>query len=122
MFKKFISLIIPLFLSHLTFGGAITIKGIVLNENNTPLQYVSIGIVNTTTGTVSNKDGSFTLIIDEDQISENDTLRFSMIGYRSKSFPVTEILNNANLNIVLTEKVEKIPEAVIVERKIKNKN
>ena len=121
MNKKYSYLIILILtLSQSTFGKTITISGKV-TDNKQPLQYVSIGIINNTIGTVSNKYGSFTLKLNEDQVSENDTLRFSMIGYKSKSFSVLEIKNNLSLNVQLSEKIETIPEAVITSKKLKVK-
>lgn len=121
MNKKFIySVIIILFLSQLTCSATI-IKGKVLNNKNQPLQYVSIGIINKTIGTVSNHHGEFFLEIDIDKISANDSIKFSMIGYESKSFLLTKIYTIQNLMITLNEKIEIIPEAIIIGKKIKTK-
>lgn len=115
-------ILIPIFFFSITgFAQISVIHGKVISEKNVVLQYVNVGILNKTIGTVTNKNGYFTLFMKEDQISDNDTLHFSMIGFSPKSFPVNEILNNANLNIVLTEKIERIPEAIVVGRKIKTK-
>ena len=119
--KHIYTLLFVLLLSQFTFGNTITISGKVLNNKQQALQYVSIGIINKTIGTVSDKYGSFTLKLNEDQVSENDTLRFSMIGYSSKSFSVSEIKNNSSLNVQLSEKIEPIPEAVITSKKLKVK-
>lgn len=118
---KTLVLIIFISFSAHSFANEIKIQGTVTNKSNKALQYVSIGIVNKTIGTVSNKNGSFTLILNEDQISENDTLRFSMVGYNSVSVLISEIKNKNSLNVQLLERVEKIPEAVIIGKKIKTK-
>lgn len=120
--KKYITLIILcLFLPNLIIAKEIRIEGTVKSKTDKALQYVSIGIVNTSIGTVSDKNGLFTLIINDNLISENDSLRFSMIGYCPTSVSISEIKNRNNLNIQLSEKIEKIPEAIVIGKKIKTK-
>jgi len=118
---RILNLVILVLITIVIHAHEIKIQGTVTNETDKALQYVSIGIINKTIGTVSDKNGSFTLIINKDQISENDTLRFSMIGYCPKSVSISEIKNRNNLNIQLSEKIEKIPEAIVIGKKIKTK-
>ena len=64
---------------------AFTIKGRIADkENNESLSYVNIGIPNKNTGTVSQKDGSFQININQGQIL--DSLKFSMAGYTSPGY------------------------------------
>ncbi|MCK5170055.1 MAG: carboxypeptidase-like regulatory domain-containing protein [Bacteroidales bacterium] len=119
--KYLYTLLFTLFLSTFTYGNVISISGIVINNEQQGLQYVSIGIINKTIGTVSNENGEFSLKIKESQLSPNDSIRFSMIGYYSKSFLTSEILDVKSLTIILTEKIETIPEAIITGNKLKTK-
>lgn len=66
------------------------IKGIVSDgEVQSPLSYVNIGIKNKNIGTSSAQDGTFTLIIPSQHIS--DTLTFSIVGYTEYSIPIKSI-------------------------------
>lgn len=119
--KNIYPIVLILFLSQSTFGEIITISGKVLRKNQNALQYVSIGIINKTIGTVSNENGEFNLEINQNQITDKDSIRFSMIGYESKSFLLKDICDKQNLTITLAEKIEFIPEAVITSKRLKTK-
>lgn len=115
------TILFVLFISIFSYGNTITISGKVSNKKQQALQYVSIGIINKTIGTISNENGNFILRINKDQLESNDSLRFSMIGYNSKSLLITEIPNTQTLIVTLSEKIETIPEAVITSKKLKVK-
>lgn len=119
--KQFYLLIIIYFFSITCSGNTCVISGKVLNNNMEELQYVSIGVINKTIGTVSDKNGNFELNINENQLEPYDSLKFSMIGYYSKTFLLSELVNKKALTIILKEKAEKIPEARIIGNKIKTK-
>lgn len=57
------------------------------------LAYVNIGVVGKNVGTVSSPDGTFSLFIDDKY--NKDTLKFSMIGYESKTYVVADFLAQA---------------------------
>ena len=122
MHKRYIySILLILFLAQITHAEITTILGRVLDNKQQPLQYVSIGIINKTIGTVSDAKGNFTLKIKEIHFNNNDSIRLSMIGYKSKTISLKEITNSQSLTIVLSQKIEKIAEAVIIGNKIKTK-
>ena len=61
-----------------------TISGTVLNSaNKEPIAYANIGIVHSNVGTISNKDGSFSIIIPERY--KNDSLAISSLGFSKKT-------------------------------------
>ncbi|SFD77877.1 M56 family metallopeptidase [Thermophagus xiamenensis] len=60
-----------------------TVKGMVVRENGEPLPGTSIVVAGTTAGTVSGKDGSFTL----QNISKKSELVFSFVGYKTTKTP-----------------------------------
>lgn len=72
----------------LTIGvtmNAQTLKGVVVDENNKPLEFVNIAILNTkdsafVNGVISGLDGSFSI----PDIKENQMLRFSIVGYKAR--------------------------------------
>ena len=80
------------------------IVGKVLEQRtNHPIPYTNIGIVNSNVGTISNEDGSFSVIIPDTYV--NDTIIFSALGYGRKSFPISNLNSTENLTVYLNESV-----------------
>jgi len=93
-------------------------KGKVLSsETNSGIGFVNIGIIGKNIGTVSDEFGNFT--IDLDNIYDNDSLRFSMIGYESKSFLAGHFKEDLFKNVYLTPKFYYLPELKVIYRKPK---
>ena len=79
-----------------------TITGKIFNASGgTPLEYVSIGVVNTTAGTITNEEGVFKLEVKGHQPQE--TVRFSMIGFKSQTFTIGELSNRENIIRLIDE-------------------
>ena len=79
-----------IFSCSLTFAQT-SLNGVVIDaESNKPVPYVSIGITNKPDGTVSNISGEFKIDLDT-KIDNNDTLKFSSIGYQSKAFLIADL-------------------------------
>ncbi len=93
-----------------------TINGrIVDKEKNEALSYVNIGIPNKNTGTVSQKDGSFQININQEQMS--DSLKFSMAGYMSQVIPILELTNQKKPPVIfLKESFSELKEVVITKK------
>ncbi|RAW02438.1 SusC/RagA family TonB-linked outer membrane protein [Pseudochryseolinea flava] len=91
-----------------------TIEGIVTDSVNTPLPGVNVLIKGTTTGTVTNASGQFTL--GAAGVNENSILLFSFIGYRSQEVALN---GNTKLNIVLSEDRAMLNEVVVTALGIK---
>lgn len=72
----------------------IPIKGKILDENDSPMAGVSILIKGTTTGTVTNIDGEFSL-----QANEGDVLVINMVGYLTEEIPITAATGSINLKL-----------------------
>jgi hypothetical protein len=64
------------------------IRGKVMDDANGPIPGVNVQLKGTTTGTVTNADGEFNLIIN--RTSETDTLVFSFIGYLNESISINQ--------------------------------
>jgi hypothetical protein len=87
------------------------IKGIVLDSsNNVPLEYVSIGVVDTPFGTITDGKGEFNLAINGQSASA--IVRFSMIGFKSQTFSLDELSNKKNV-IKLENEPVKLPEVIV---------
>lgn len=79
-------------------------------SNREPLIYASIGVTETTRGTISDEFGNFSL--DVRDLPSNSVVRFSMIGYKSRSFSIEELLKKGNL-IILDNQAYRLSEIVI---------
>jgi hypothetical protein len=76
---------------------------VVDTENNLPLPYVSVGVLNKSQGTVSDSLGQFAFSITTENIS--DSLQFSIIGYHIFRVAVKDFINNSDKPIKLTANV-----------------
>ncbi len=110
---KNLILIIGLFLSNSLLAQNNFVKGIVIGENSAPLDYVNIGVVGTSVGTVSGAQGEFELYFNE-KINGGDTIRFSSIGFASKDFSVEELLSKDMLTIQLKTQSTTLKEIVVL--------
>lgn len=94
-----------------------TLVGRVLDaENKEPLIYVNIGVVGKEVGTVSDADGYFTLTL-EQPTEQQDSLRFSMLGYEPKSFLLDSFLEEKPFQIYLKEQSFALEEVVLISPK-----
>jgi hypothetical protein len=110
--------ILSLFLS-LPIGAQTFVIGQVIDAAiKEPLPYVNIGLLNKNIGTVSDETGYFELEVNTEQNSR-DTLRFSMIGFETKSYTLNDFINQNEIEVYLTEKSTALDE-VILSSKRKN--
>ncbi|WP_200976006.1 SusC/RagA family TonB-linked outer membrane protein [Echinicola sp. 20G] len=82
------------------------VSGKVIDITGEPLLGVSILVKGTTTGTVTDLDGSFSLT----GIDENAVLQFSFIGFKSKEVSVSGL---SELEVVLEEDAQGLEEVVV---------
>jgi hypothetical protein len=82
------------------------------SKTNAGIGYVNIGIIGRNVGTVSDDSGRFTLNINK--IYDNDSLRFSMIGYQPRSFLVSQFRGNPVKDVYLTPRTYDLQEVKIV--------
>lgn len=90
---------------------------VVCSESNSGIGYVSIGIVGKNVGTVSDQEGNFSLSIDK--AYDNDSLRFSMIGYDPKCVLVSQFKKESEKNIYLNPKSYTLQEVKVAYHKPK---
>jgi hypothetical protein len=88
---------------------------IVHENNNSGVAFVNVGIVGKNVGTVTNQYGNFSIQLDK--IYDKDSIRFSMIGYESRSFLVRAFKDNAIKTIYLGPKSYSLTEVKIVYHK-----
>lgn len=94
-----------------------TIKGTVSDEYGEPLIGVSVLVQGTTTGTITDIDGNYTLEI----LNDEAVLEFSYIGYQKTSLRVA---GASSFNIIMKEDAQQLNEVVVtamgIERKEKS--
>ncbi|MFC3563542.1 carboxypeptidase-like regulatory domain-containing protein [Pedobacter jamesrossensis] len=118
MKKIFLSLLaISLLVLNISAFGQSVISGYVKNSNGQILPYTNIGIKRGKIGTVSKEDGKFSISI-PDSLS-NDSLTFSSIGFRDKSYLIKSIANKKSIEAVLEEKINQLAEVTISNVKLK---
>ena len=88
------------------------ISGTIVDENGEPLIDVNVLVKGTTNGVISDFDGNYTLMVDE----ENPILQFSYIGYTPQEITVKE---QAVINLKMTSDTQVIDEVVVTALGIK---
>lgn len=83
----------------------ITAKGTVIDDAGEPVIGVTVVVKGTSTGTVTDIDGNFTI-----QAEQGATLEFSFIGYKT----TTAQVSSSPINITLKEDTETLDEVVVV--------
>jgi TonB-linked SusC/RagA family outer membrane protein len=106
-FLRMMLVVFALFLGHMTAFAQRQISGTVNDPAGNPLVGVGVVVRGTTSGTVTDLNGSYSL-----SVPENATLLFSCIGYSDEE---RDILPGQNVyNVVLTESSELLSESVAV--------
>ena len=84
--------------------------GTIISENNVPLPYVNIIIINTGKGTISNENGGFSININN--LNDTNTIRFQCIGYKTKNYNIKTLKSNSD--ILLSENIYDLDEILII--------
>jgi len=117
--KTLASFIIILFNSLHSFAQQ-TISGKILNSTTQQaIPYANIGLRKYNVGTISNPDGSFSLYIPANLLS--DTLVISSIGFGAKIIPVNYLVQRKNTVIYLNEKIVALSPVIVSTKKEKPK-
>jgi TonB-linked SusC/RagA family outer membrane protein len=105
--NKIIRLVFLLFLMASSAMAQVELKGTVTDASNQePIPGVSIQVIGTDRGTVTDIDGNYNL-----NVAEDASLRFSFIGYKTQEVPVN---GRSAINIQLEEDIEALEEVVVV--------
>jgi hypothetical protein len=93
-----------------------SLKGKVLsNSTKTGIGFVNVVIVGKNIGTVSDEDGNFKISLVNN--FDRDSLRFSIIGYESKTFSVLQFKEDPSKNVFLDFKVYKLLEVTVIHKR-----
>jgi hypothetical protein len=97
------------------------IKGTLINsESKQPIEFANIGIVGENVGTVSDLKGRFSLLVDSKY--DNDTILFTIIGYKPLSIKIEDLRKNIDNEIFLNEQAYELAEVIIRPRIFKQRN
>jgi hypothetical protein len=117
VFKRLLTLILICIVALQTsaqhsIAQNVTLKGVVLDkETNTPLAYVSVGILNKPIGTVTDTAGHFIFNISQETFT--DTIRVSIVGYFASKISVKDFMSGSDKTIKLFVKAEQLAEVTI---------
>lgn len=92
-------------------GKSKTINGAVYDENNEPLPSAAVSIKGTTTGTVTDFDGNFSL-----PVKEGQTLLFNYVGYAPQEILVD---GNSSYKVTLNPNTQNVKEVVVTALGVK---
>ena len=112
---KPILFILLCFLSLSTFGQGQTVEGTIISaEDDFPMIGVSVLIKGTSTGTITDLDGYYSINVS----SPNDTLVYSFTGYKTQEIGVG---NNATIDLLMYTDSEVLEEVVVIGYGIQKK-
>ena len=119
MYRHLTVILVFSLLSSLVFGQK-TIVGKVLNKTtHEPIPFANIGIMNSNVGTISNMDGSFSILIP--QKLNRDSLFFTSLGFFKQGLAVN-MLDKKDYIIYLSEKATLLQSVIITAKKLKDKD
>lgn len=97
-----------------SYGQGRIVQGTVTDEGGEPIPGTSVTVKGTTTGTVADIDGNFSL-----NVPESGVLVFSFIGFSTKEVQIT---NESVVNVRLSEQLSDLGEVVIVGYGVQRKS
>lgn len=91
--------------------NTIPVSGKVIDDRGYEIPFAAIGIVSKNIGTTSTEDGTFYFQISKAELK--DTLSISSLGFYTYTLPISEIVKNERMVIVLEEKTTSLNEVVV---------
>lgn len=88
------------------------VAGVVMNaEGKVPVEFVNVGIVGKNVGTVSDVNGRFSFFVDPKY--DNDTVIFSIIGYKPQLIKVSALKKGGDNLVLLEERAYEMNEVIV---------
>ena len=84
----------------------VVVKGLVLDADGNPLPGVTITVVGSTKGVITDSEGIYSI-----EVKPTDQLLFSFVGMESQTIKID---NRSTINVVLKEKIDELEEVTIV--------
>ena len=116
---KKINFILALF-AILSFHAQTICGTVISKDDNHPIPYAKIGIVNSNYGIQADENGKFQIKLDD--ISKDKELMVAVAGYKQFRSSVEDFVKTNPHNIYLYEKVTNIQEVVMTPKNYKDKN
>jgi len=120
MYKTYLTCLLTIILISTGFSQEIMLKGKITDSENSALPFVNIGIPLKHIGTVSNENGDYKLKISSN-ISGNDTVVFSYIGYKTINKSIDELRKQKEISIKMEAEENQLDEIVFETKKFKDK-
>lgn len=111
--------LILLIISSTSWSQDLILTGAVKGTNNEKLAYVNIGIKNKNIGTISDKNGQFSIRIHKE--NKSDSLSFSYLGYKNLTFKISDIIQRNISEFILEEEPMFLDEVTITSKRTKEK-
>jgi TonB-dependent SusC/RagA subfamily outer membrane receptor len=108
--RLLLTLVIVFAFCGTSIAQTLTVRGIVLDNNNQPLPGATVTIKGTTRGTTTSVEGRFTISVDKGQ-----TLVVKSIGFVTRE----EVVNDANVSIELQADTRNLNEVVVTALGVK---
>ena len=89
----------------------IPVSGKVIDNTGYEIPFAAIGIVSKNIGTSSTEDGTFYFQISNAELE--DTLSISSLGFSTYTLPISQLVKNEKMLIVLEEKTTSLNEVVV---------
>lgn len=102
--------------SSMAFSQSL-VAGKIKNQKGEALSYANIGIKGGKLGAVSGTDGKFSISIPDSLL--NDSLTFTSIGFKDKSYLIKSLTNKKDNEILLEDKITSLEEVRISNTKLK---
>ncbi|MWW24775.1 TonB-dependent receptor [Algibacter lectus] len=109
-YRKYFSTFLVLFLVNLGFSQRL--KGVIIDENNQPLEAAYVYNLNSETHAHSSANGMF--VLDENKIG--DSLKVGLLGYKNQVLVLEEKVLNSGITITLQEKTFQLEELHLNEQ------
>lgn len=107
--NKLLILLISVFFSTITCSQKkIVLKGLIVDQENFPIPYAGIGIINKNIGTTSTEEGTFYFVVSNKEI--NDTLEISSMGYETYKILIKDFLSKKIIKITLKGNITEVSE------------
>lgn len=116
---KNLYLFLYLFYASIVFSQTINGK-IISADTKEPISYAKIGIESENIGAITDREGNFTLKLDN--ISPQKTVMVEVAGFETYKTSVADFVKTNPQTIVLNEKVQQIAEVKISPKKLVEKN
>ncbi len=118
MQKFILTILLSLFINQFLAQTSWTVYGTVKDSTGKSIELVNVKVLNSNNGTVSNKNGEYSLNIK----GEKDIiLQFSRINFSNREFALSYKSQPVKIDVVLTPKDEELSEVKIIDQKAKEK-